>query len=201
MADVRRSEVDLVICFELGRLGRSLPHLAQIVGELTAHRAWELAKLGLRIARLSGTIAALYWDVRQKVIVHIDDSEDELSLFRLSFEKSGLKDWQLQSLADGQMALDYLGAVHSGRAQKPNLVLLDLKMPVVHGFAILSWLRANLPDVKTIVLSSSELKTDQDRAAELGAVAYLPKSGSFSAIMDLLQPAMDPEKQPTATRE
>jgi len=99
------------------------------------------------------------------------------------------------------MALDYLGAVHSGQAPKPDLVLLDLKMPVVHGFAILSWLRANLPDVKTIVLSSSELKTDQDRAADLGAVAYLPKSGSFSAIMDLLQPAMDPQKQPTATRE
>jgi CheY-like chemotaxis protein len=44
-------------------------------------------------------------------------------------------------------------------------------MPVVDGFAILSWLRANLPDVKMIVLSFSESTTDQDRAAELGAVA------------------------------
>src|SRR5688572_8084387 len=37
MADVRRSRVDVVICFKLDRLGRSLPHLAQIVGELTRH--------------------------------------------------------------------------------------------------------------------------------------------------------------------
>src|SRR5688572_18984719 len=37
MADVRRSKVDVVICFKLDRLGRSLPHLAQIVGELTSH--------------------------------------------------------------------------------------------------------------------------------------------------------------------
>jgi DNA invertase Pin-like site-specific DNA recombinase len=38
MADVRRSKVDVVLCFKLDRLGRSLPHLAQIVGELTSHR-------------------------------------------------------------------------------------------------------------------------------------------------------------------
>jgi DNA invertase Pin-like site-specific DNA recombinase len=38
MTEVRRSKVDVVICFKLDRLGRSLPHLAQIVGELTSHR-------------------------------------------------------------------------------------------------------------------------------------------------------------------
>jgi DNA invertase Pin-like site-specific DNA recombinase len=38
MADVRRGKLDVIICFKLDRLGRSLPHLAQIVGELTSHR-------------------------------------------------------------------------------------------------------------------------------------------------------------------
>lgn len=37
MQDIRRSRVDAVLCFKLDRLGRSLPHLAQIVAELTAH--------------------------------------------------------------------------------------------------------------------------------------------------------------------
>jgi DNA invertase Pin-like site-specific DNA recombinase len=38
MADVRRGRVNVIACFKLDRLGRSLPHLAQIVSELTAHR-------------------------------------------------------------------------------------------------------------------------------------------------------------------
>ena len=37
LADVRRRRLDIVVCFNLDRLGRSLPHLAQLVSELAAH--------------------------------------------------------------------------------------------------------------------------------------------------------------------
>jgi DNA invertase Pin-like site-specific DNA recombinase len=38
MSHVRRGRVNVIVCFKLDRLGRSLPHLAQIVSELSAHR-------------------------------------------------------------------------------------------------------------------------------------------------------------------
>lgn len=37
MGDVRRRRLDAIVCFKLDRLGRSLPHLAQLVAELSAH--------------------------------------------------------------------------------------------------------------------------------------------------------------------
>lgn len=38
MAEVRRGRLDVVCCYKLDRLGRSLPHLAQIISELDAHK-------------------------------------------------------------------------------------------------------------------------------------------------------------------
>ena len=37
MQDIRRGRIDLVVCFKLDRLGRSLAHLAQIIAEFTSH--------------------------------------------------------------------------------------------------------------------------------------------------------------------
>lgn len=38
MSDVRRHRVDAIVAYKLDRLGRSLPHLAQLIGEMTANR-------------------------------------------------------------------------------------------------------------------------------------------------------------------
>jgi len=38
MADVRQGRIDVVVVFKMDRLGRSLPHLAQIIHELTTHK-------------------------------------------------------------------------------------------------------------------------------------------------------------------
>jgi len=118
--------------------------------------------------------------VTPRVLLQIDDSEDELFLFRRSFEKSGLEGWQLQSACGGEEALKYLRAAQSEKAAKPDLVLVDLRMPIVNGFAVLEWLRGNMPEIRAAVYSSSELKEDRAKASALGAIAYLPKSEAVS---------------------
>jgi len=67
--------------------------------------------------------------------------------------------------------------------------LLDLKMPGTDGFEVLEWLR-NEPQLKrllVVVLTSSNLQADVDRAYELGANSYLVKPVSFDEMVNLIQ--------------
>ena len=120
------------------------------------------------------------------VLLHIDNSEDDIFLFRRALDKSGLP-WSLKSLDGGQAALDYLESVSAAGAQKPNLVLVDLKMPIVSGFGVLEWLRAHMPQIPAVVVSSSELRDDKERAERLGAAAYLPKKLNFEMVVEFIR--------------
>jgi CheY-like chemotaxis protein len=118
----------------------------------------------------------------------VDDSEDELFLFRRAFERSDLKErWEIKSALGGEEALKYLDTIRQQNSPKPDLVLVDLKMPVVNGLEVLKWMQSNVPEVRAAVLSSSELQSDRNRANELGAVAYLPKAETFKAVIEFLK--------------
>jgi CheY-like chemotaxis protein len=115
------------------------------------------------------------------VVLHIDNNEDEIFFFRRAFDKSALA-WSLASLKGGQEALEYLKDAQGGREQKPGLVLVDLKMPIVDGFRVLEWLQAQMPEVPAAIVSSSELEADRERARDLGAVAYFRKEQNFEVL-------------------
>jgi CheY-like chemotaxis protein len=120
------------------------------------------------------------------VLLHIDNSEDDIFLFRRALDKSDLP-WSMKSLDGGQEALDYLESVSAGGGQRPNLVLVDLKMPIVDGFRVLEWLQAQMPEVPAAVVSSSELKADKERARDLGAVAYFRKEQNFEGVLGYIR--------------
>src|SRR5688572_14192367 len=115
------------------------------------------------------------------VVLHVDDNEDEIFLFRRALNRSGLA-WSLESAEGGQAALDYLKDAISGGKQKPDLVLVDLKMPMLNGFHVLEWLREHMPEIPAAVVTSSELAADRDKARDLGATAYLSKGQNFEIV-------------------
>jgi CheY-like chemotaxis protein len=123
----------------------------------------------------------------ERIVLHVDDSEDEIVLFRRAFERSLMEGWRLQSALGGRQALEYLSKVKVEKTPKPALVLVDLKMPTINGFEVLTWLKGNLPEVPAAVLSSSELNADRLKASELGAVAYVPKGATFKHVIEFVQ--------------
>jgi CheY-like chemotaxis protein len=125
-------------------------------------------------------------------ILLVDDDENDVLLLQRAFRKAGLHDW-LRVVTEGQEAINYL----SGQGQYsdrekfplPFLLLLDLKMPGTDGFEVLRWARgeSDLKRLLIVVLTSSNLQSDVDRAYELGANSYLVKPVEFDEMVHMVQ--------------
>jgi CheY-like chemotaxis protein len=127
----------------------------------------------------------------QFILLAEDDSNDVL-LIQRAFQKAGLRN-ALKVTRDGGQAIDYLAGhgIYANRERfpRPFMLLLDLKMPGTDGFEVLQWVRAQ-PDLKrllVVVLTSSNLQADVDRAYELGANSYLVKPVSFDEMVAMIQ--------------
>jgi CheY-like chemotaxis protein len=113
-------------------------------------------------------------------ILLVEDSDDDVFFMRRAVAKSAIE-CSLQVVKDGQQALDYLQGnglyADRDRYPMPTLVFLDLKLPYVHGFEVLAWIREQptLKDLCILILTSSPEERDRRRAAELNAKAFYVK--------------------------
>src|SRR5579859_2859916 len=69
----------------------------------------------------------------------------------------------------------------------PSCVLLDVKLPSVSGLDVLGWIRQqpNLKRLPVIMLTSSLLAADINKAYDLGANSYLVKPPDLDSLIDL----------------
>lgn len=125
-------------------------------------------------------------------ILHVEDDPNDTLLFQHACRKAGIV-FDLQAVSDGDQAMAYLrGANNFSDRSKypiPKLILLDLKMPRVSGFDVLTWLQSqdSLKHVPVIVLTSSNHDADVKRAYDLGAKSYLVKPVGFEALVELVK--------------
>src|SRR2546423_1204661 len=125
------------------------------------------------------------------VILLVEDNDDDVFLMRRALKATKLS-VPMHVANDGQEALDYLGGIgqFNNRASfpLPTVILLDLKLPYVHGFEVLNWIRQQpiLKDVRVVVLTSSPEERDLQKARDLGAMTYLVKPPTAEMILDLL---------------
>ena len=73
-------------------------------------------------------------------------------------------------------AEDGAQALEKYRAEQPDIVLMDVRMPGMGGLDALRALRAMWPAARVLMLTTSELDEDIQRAIEAGACGYLQKS-------------------------
>lgn len=72
-------------------------------------------------------------------------------------------------------ALDGRSAVDLAREQQPDVVLMDIAMPVMDGIDATRAIKSELPDTRIVVLTGSAATQDVDRARTAGASGYVTK--------------------------
>jgi len=78
-------------------------------------------------------------------------------------------------------------AVALFRAQRPDVTLMDLRMPVLDGVGAIKAIRSEFPDARIVALTTYEGDTDIHRALEAGAVGYLLKEMLPTAVIDAIR--------------
>jgi CheY-like chemotaxis protein len=121
--------------------------------------------------------------IPQKTIVAVDDDTDLAVYFKQALEKEG---YRVFVAANGRTALDTILEV------RPDLVLVDILMPVLQGYDICRYLksRGDTRGTKVIVVSSLSQESDRRRAADAGADGFLGKPVRAPELLKAVQEAL-----------
>jgi len=83
-------------------------------------------------------------------------------------------------------AADGSGAVDLAREHQPDVVLMDIAMPVMDGFAATARIREQVPAARVIILSGSNATQDVSRARAVGAAGYVTKDRIAAEVIDAI---------------
>ncbi|MGH2691889.1 MAG: response regulator [Actinomycetota bacterium] len=106
-----------------------------------------------------------------------DDNPDILILLRTNLRAAGFESIEA---GNGQVALERI------EQDRPDIVLLDLMMPVLDGWGVLEALRGRPDSPPVIVVSASDSAANVERARELGVAAYVTKPFNLPALVQLV---------------
>lgn len=129
---------------------------------------------------------------RSRPILAAEDEESDRMILELAFQRAELRH-PLAIVRDGEEVVDYLSGKgpYADRSAHPlpALVILDLKMPRMSGFDVLSWLstQRELKEIPAVVLSSSAAESDMAKAWKLGMREYFVKPHSLEQLITVAQ--------------
>lgn len=130
--------------------------------------------------------------MRANCVLVAEDNPDDAFIFQTMIKRARLP-LQLHFVGDGQQAIEWLaGEGNFSDRQKfpfPDVVFLDLKMPIKTGFEVLKWLRdrEEFKDLPVNILSSSDDRRDLIQTLELGVTHYFVKSPQLLDVIEYLK--------------
>ena len=104
-----------------------------------------------------------------KTVLIVDDDPFILDMYVLKFREEGFR---VEVASDGKKAFEQIKEVH------PDVVLLDIVMPLMDGFEVLNKVKQDdaLKNIPIILLTNLGQKEDTERGTSLGASDYIIKA-------------------------
>lgn len=122
-------------------------------------------------------------------IVLADDDLDDQFLFKKAIEESNVKT-NLLIFSNGGEIMNYL---HNQNNNIPDLIFLDLNMPIKNGLQCLKEIRSDkrLKDISVAIYSTSNSQKDIDSTFLNGANVYIHKPSSFEGIKKVFKQVLE----------
>ena len=114
-----------------------------------------------------------------KAILVADDDPDILSIVSMSLETQG---YTVYKATNGREAVDLAKQHH------PDLVLMDMMMPIVSGYEAVTELKADATtrDITIVGLSAKAMATDMERATDVGIDGYITKPFRIAQVLTVV---------------
>jgi DNA-binding response OmpR family regulator len=109
--------------------------------------------------------------------------DDEIEFVTTLSNRLGMRGIETDVVHDGQEALDYVAK------EEPDVMVLDLKMPGMHGMEVLRKLSKTNPDIQVVILTGHGTDQDEEEAQRLSAFDYLRKPTDIDTLADRIRGA------------
>ncbi|MFQ5900733.1 MAG: response regulator [Thermodesulfobacteriota bacterium] len=120
----------------------------------------------------------------KKKILIVEDEPEIVKVVTIRLEYQG---YEVINARDATQGLTF------AQWKKPDLIILDVSMPVADGFSVCESLKSSelTASIPVIFLTAKDRPEDEKRAYELGAKAYIKKPYEASVLLDEIKKALE----------
>ncbi len=121
-------------------------------------------------------------------ILLIEDNPDDVLLTKLASKDVGING-KFEVVNNGKSAIEHLTNIISMGKTFPDLILLDINLPVVNGFEVLKLIKSNQSagSIPTVVFTSSDSISDMKYSYEHGADLFVRKPNNINDFKEVMK--------------
>lgn len=109
--------------------------------------------------------------------------DDEVEFVDTLAQRLRMRELHVDTVYDGEQALSFIKRI------EPDVIVLDLKMPGLHGIEVLREIKTSSPQIQVIILTGHGAERDEEEARRLGGFDFLRKPADIDLLVAKIKEA------------